>query len=242
MVNHSDLIQLLPKGVNCHFFDSIDSTNDFLLNIANSTNIDVCITNEQTKGRGQKGRKWYGYKGGSILLSIKRSFPLSCNLNGLSLVVGIAIIDLLEQKYKIKNLKLKWPNDIYYTDKKLAGILIENQVYKSNQYTVIGLGLNCNIAYDFNKDIKWIDLTQILKKTPNITELAAEIIKSILNYCQIFENLGFKTFQPKWQRVDYLFNKHITIKNQSGVVRGITNDGGLKLQIKDDVKIFYSKE
>ena len=55
------------------------------------------------------------------------------NLNGLSLIVGMAIIKSIEEECQLSGLKIKWPNDIYYGDKKLAGILMENTHYKSNQ-------------------------------------------------------------------------------------------------------------
>ena len=98
MVHYSSLVNLLPKDLECHFFDSIESTNLFLTNIPFTNKVQLCITREQTQGKGQHGRHWESKRDGSILFSIRRNFPQECNLNGLSLVVGLAIVKVLEQE------------------------------------------------------------------------------------------------------------------------------------------------
>ena len=128
MVHYSSLVDLLPKDLECHFFDSIDSTNLFLANRPFTNRVELCVTREQTQGKGQFERHWESQKDSSILFSIRRNFPQECNLSGLSLVVGLAIVKALEQKCLVEGLKIKWPNDIYFENEKLAGILLESQV------------------------------------------------------------------------------------------------------------------
>ena len=102
----------------------------------------LCVTREQTQGKGQYGRHWESQRDGSILFSIRRNFPQECNLNGLSLVVGLAIVKVLEKECLVEGFKIKWPNDIYFESKKLAGVLLENKMQSGSQSVVIGVGIN----------------------------------------------------------------------------------------------------
>ena len=163
MVHYSSLVELLPKDLECHFFDSIDSTNLFLANRPFTNRVELCVTREQTQGKGQFERHWESQKDSSILFSIRRNFPQECNLSGLSLVVGLAIVKALEQECLVEGLKIKWPNDIYFENEKLAGILLESQVQSSNQSVVIGVGINYSIDHDMMFEIPWTDLAKITK-------------------------------------------------------------------------------
>ena len=77
-------------------------------------------------------------KGWQYFVLHQKEFSQQSNLNGLSLVVGLAIIKALEDELSISGLTIKWPNDIYFDNKKLAGILLENQARSSNLVVVIG--------------------------------------------------------------------------------------------------------
>ena len=114
---YSSIVELLPEDLECHFFDSIDSTNLFLSKVPFSNKVQLCLTREQTQGKGQYGRVWESQRDGSILFSIRRHFPQECNLNGLSLVVGLAIVKVLEKECLVEGFKIKWPNDIYFEGK-----------------------------------------------------------------------------------------------------------------------------
>jgi len=180
VVHYSSLVELLPKDLECHFFDSIESTNLFLANRPFTNKVQLCVTREQTQGKGQHGRDWKSHKDSSILFSIRRNFPQDCNLNGLSLIVGLAIVKVLEKECLVKGFKIKWPNDIYFENKKLAGILLENQMKSGNQSVVIGVGINYSIDQSMKIEIPWIDLAKITQILPDITLLTAEIVNNIL--------------------------------------------------------------
>src|SRR5436190_1973168 len=119
----------ISSDVNLLLLNTIPSTNDYLLDqIKHNPNLltkAVVITEQQTRGRGQNQKIWQSPYGKNIYLSYYWQFNAACDLSGLSLVVALAVTSAL-QKYKIANIKLKWPNDIYYANKKLAGILIES--------------------------------------------------------------------------------------------------------------------
>ena len=228
----------------CHYFDSIDSTNQFLSNRPFSNNTELCVARQQTQGKGQYGRTWQSQKDGSILFSIRRSFSQECNLNGLSLVVGLAIIKALEGELSVSGMTIKWPNDIYYDNKKLAGILLENQTYPSNQLVVIGVGVNYALNEDMVCETPWIDLTELAKKLPSISNLTASIINHTLALTERFELKGFADFQMDWERYDMLKGKQISFEREgasiTAEVLGISSKGALKIIAQNKVEELYS--
>ena len=244
MVHYSSLVDLLPKDLECHFFDSIESTNLFLTNRTFSNKVQLCVTREQTQGKGQYGRHWESQKDSSILFSIRRNFPQECNLNGLSLVVGLAIIKILEQQCLVEGFKIKWPNDIYFENKKLAGVLLESQMQSENQSVVIGVGINYSIDKAMIFQIPWTDLAKITKTLPDIKFLTAEIIKNILLMSDHFSVSGFDDFQSDWKRFDMLKGKKVKCtdlgKSFEGEVLGVSSKGALKIFTKNGVKELYS--
>ena len=98
MDHYSSLKRLIGNDLECHYFDSLESTSSFLNSLPSSNIAQLCVTREQTQGKGQHGREWLSQKDGSILLSIRQTFGIDINLNGLSLVVGLAIIKALSNK------------------------------------------------------------------------------------------------------------------------------------------------
>ena len=241
---YSYLVSLLPKDVVCHYFDSIESTNQFLSNRPFSNNTELCVARQQTHGKGQYGRTWQSQKDGSILFSIRRSFPQECNLNGLSLVVGLAIIKALEAELSISGMTIKWPNDIYYDNKKLAGISLENQTHSSNQLVVIGAGINYALNEDMVCETPWIDLTGVTKTLPDIKNLTTSIINHILILTERFELKSFADFQMDWERYDMLKGKQISFEREgnsiTAEVLGVSSKGALKVFAQNKVEELYS--
>ena len=244
MVHYSSLVNLLPKDLECHFFDSIESTNLFLTNRPFSNKVQLCLAREQTQGKGQYGRNWESQRDGSILFSIRRNFAQECNLNGLSLVVGLAIVKVIEQECLVEGFKIKWPNDIYFESKKLAGVLLENQTQLESQSVVIGVGINYFIDQSMIFEIPWTDLSKITKKLPDIELLTAEIINNILVMSEHFSVFGFDDFRSDWNRYDMLQGKKVKCTDLKdsfeGEVLGVSSKGALKIFTKNGVKELYS--
>ena len=233
----------LNEEIECFVFDSIPSTNSYLSSLAFSAKTQVCIAAQQTQGKGQHNRQWLSGKDGSILLSIRKVFSADINLNGLSLMVGLALIAVLK-KYDIIGAQLKWPNDVYYQDKKLAGILIENAVQKYNQSVVIGIGVNVNV--DIDCQMPWTDLHSINEKNINQLDLTKDLIETVLQFCQFFAGNGFAYFARQWVDVDYLKGKQVYYKDKkrtfSGVCCGVNNEGILLVKTVKAIEWVYSSE
>lgn len=244
MEHFSPLKSLLKDDFECYFFDSIDSTNSFLASTKYSIKPQVCITREQTKGKGQHGRNWVSQKDGSIIFSLRKSFSEGINLNGLSLVAGMAIIKSIEAECQLSGLKIKWPNDIYYGDKKLAGILMENNHYKKNQLVLIGVGINYQLVEKHEIDAPWIDLSRILTKLPNFQKITATIIKNILVFSEDFQLNGLSVILSQWDDYDMLKGVRIRLRDSNlefeGQIDGINDQGALRVLTKDGVKELYS--
>ena len=244
MSHFSSLKRLLEDDFECYFFESIDSTNSYLASTKYSTKPQICITREQTKGKGQHGRNWVSQKDGSIIFSMRKSFNEGMNLNGLSLIAGMAIIKSIEAECQLSGLKIKWPNDIYYGDKKLAGILMENTHYKSNQLVLVGVGINYQLVDTNEIDEPWVDLSRILNKLPNFQQLTAKIINNILFFLEDFQINGLSSLLSEWDHYDMLKGVRIKFRESNielqGQIDGITHQGALKVLTKDGVKELYS--
>ena len=244
MSHFSSLKSLLENNFECYFFESIDSTNSYLANTKYSTKPQICVTREQTQGKGQHGRNWVSQKDGSIIFSMRKSFNEGMNLNGLSLIAGMAIIKSIEAECQLSGLKIKWPNDIYYGDKKLAGILMENTHYKSNQLVLVGVGINYQLVDTNEIDEPWVDLSRILNKLPNFQQLTAKIINNILFFLEDFQINGLSNLLSEWHHYDMLKGVRIKFRESNielqGQIDGITNQGALKVLTKDGVKELYS--
>ncbi len=244
MDHYSSLKRLIEDDIDCHFFDSIESTSSYLTESPYSRRTLLCIAREQTKGKGQHGRDWVSQKDGSILFSLRKCFSVDANLNGLSLVIGMAIIKSIEAECDLGGLKIKWPNDVYYGNKKLAGILIENNIHKGVQYVVIGVGINYQLDHKINIATPWTDLGQIVKKLPSFDKLTASFIKNILTVSKDFEFNGLSNLLSEWDDYDMLKGVKIRSKESKGIfegeVDGISKHGALRVLTLDGVKEVYS--
>ncbi len=246
MVDHSTLENLIDQQVDCVFFDSIESTNDYLLKQPFSEVVQLCIAREQTNGKGQHGRVWCSQKDGSVLFSIRKNFEARCDLSGLSLVVALAIVKSLEETCAIEKLGIKWPNDIYFGDKKLSGILLENQLHYDQQSVVIGVGVNYALGDNLDCETPWTDLTMISGNVANITVLTAAIINTIFVYIERFEKMGFDSFQKEWVSHDILKGRRVKVGRENnpfdGEVIGVNNKGALLISSDNGIEVMYSSE
>ncbi|MEH6304448.1 biotin--[acetyl-CoA-carboxylase] ligase [Olivibacter sp. CPCC 100613] len=160
----------LIVGENIITLQQVSSTNDYLKsNLSNSkpyTEGTVIMAVEQYAGKGQAGNVWKSEPGKNLICSIllNPTFLLPKDQFELNIAVSLAIIDTLEPILG-KNLRIKWPNDIYYLDKKIGGILIENILRGiSWKHAIIGIGLNINQTDFGDYQAKSVSLKQLLNR------------------------------------------------------------------------------
>ena len=222
-----------------------------VLNITGSTNDDVktslsssekkinhlaIFSEEQISGRGRREKKWISPYGKNIYFSFGWKTHLKpSELNGLSLSVAVTISESLKNLVT-EPLKIKWPNDLFISDHKVGGILIETfSLGKGLTGVVIGIGLNILMSQDEGNDInqKWTSLHMHSKKEPNRNQIAGSILNAILNLAIDFKNTGFTPYKKKFDKLNFLKEKLCIITGDNlllnGVVKGINKDGELIL-------------
>ena len=234
-------------------YDQIESTNNYLVKLAqeNPASGIVCLAEYQSSGRGRRGRTWVSPFGSNIYLSVLWRFEKGpAAISGLSLAAGIAVVRALKQ-LSIKGIGLKWPNDIYWQEKKLGGILIDVSGETDGPcVAVIGIGLNIFIPEQqaLGIDQGWTDLTQIMGQTGfSRNELAASLLNELLPVIAHFENEKIQSYLDQWREYDCMSGKSVTLfmgeKKFTGVVMGIDDNGMLLLQRPDGVtQVFASGE
>lgn len=229
----------LNRQLKLHIFAKIKSTNAFLKAITSNQGIDVCCAEQQTQGRGRLNREWHSPKSANIYFSYRFVMPAATNnISALSLVTGLTIIEVLESLNIIDDIKIKWPNDIYWQHKKLSGILIEStQLSNNNISIVIGIGLNVNSSYKEQKDKPWASLFDICGQEFDRNLIIAKLIDKLTFNIMILQQNGFSYFQEQWQAIDYLYAKEITIKHFAreitGICYGVDTSGNLLLISSD---------
>jgi BirA family transcriptional regulator, biotin operon repressor / biotin---[acetyl-CoA-carboxylase] ligase len=224
-------------------FDQIPSTNTYLMERAqeNAPSGSICFAEQQTAGKGRRGRHWISPFGSNIYLSVLWRFQASpLAISGLSLAIGIAVIRALKLHYS-HDFQLKWPNDIYYRGKKLGGILIEVSGESEGPcVAVIGLGLNIYLPESEAVDIsqEWTDLSRITgQQRHNRNALAGALLNQFLLIVATFEENGIVTYLDEWGKYDYLKDKAATLfigqHCYQGIVKGIDDNGLLLLTHPD---------
>jgi BirA family biotin operon repressor/biotin-[acetyl-CoA-carboxylase] ligase len=196
----------------------------------------VLLAELQTAGRGRRGRSWQSPFAKSISLSLGWSFAGGiAALEGLSLVVGLAVLTALEQ-VGLVDAGLKWPNDILVRGRKLAGILLEIRGDAEGPcQVVIGIGLNVaqTEADDQTISQPWISLHQLGIPVSRNT-IAASIINQLVAHLLGFEKTGFAQFQDHWQAChcyqDQTVSLHLLEQVITGICRGVDSSGALLLQ------------
>lgn len=224
--------------------DTVESTNSLLLQKAamemssGSGTVHVVVTELQTGGRGRRGRKWHSGLGDGLTFSLLWRFQQGANLlSGLSLAVGVAIIRVL-QSSGIRGAVLKWPNDVLFHYRKLAGILIELQGdMLGPTVAVIGIGMNLKQSDCIRAHINQgaTDLFSITGEIPDRNELLAALLIELVTVLREFECQGFAPFRDEWVHYHGFENKCVTLhlpngSSQEGVVHGVGMDGSLLLQ------------
>jgi BirA family biotin operon repressor/biotin-[acetyl-CoA-carboxylase] ligase len=240
-------------------FQSIDSTSSYIMKLAQSgelalsgNKVFVCLAEQQTAGKGRRGRSWVSPFGHNLYFTVARQFNTGISeLEGLSLVIALAVTRVLERN-KIEGLGIKWPNDILWQGKKLAGILLEISGDPTGlSQVLIGLGLNvsANPQAMTNVDQAWVDLKTISGKVPDRNKLVAELLAEIIEMIDEFENKGFAAFKNEWGDFDALQGQEVELKTHTnqptgilGKVMGVNNQGALLLHTKNGIETFHGGE
>ena len=225
---------------------AIDSTNDHLARLArDGVAVPMACTAElQLKGRGRRGRTWISPPASNLYFSMLwRTAPpepgtgtTHSQLGGLSLALGIAVAESLHAM-GAAGVGLKWPNDLYWKNHKLGGLLVDVLGDPRKSCDVIaGIGVNVAMPQKVAETIDqpWCNLTEILGETPDRNEFAATIARAWLDAFQLFAQNGLPAFSKRWQRFDLCDGRPVVLQTEhastEGIGRGINADGALLVE------------
>jgi len=247
LIDASRLVQSIDNR--CFYFDEIASTNGFMLSHTTELkNGDVCVAEYQSAGRGRRGRTWVSPYGHHLYFSLFWTFPQGmAQAMGLSLVVACTLVEVLKS-FGVENIGVKWPNDIYLDNKKLAGILIEMSGQADSQcQLIIGVGVNMAMSDEQGKGIDqpWSDLSELVDM-PDKTALVIELQKQLKRDIQLFEREGLAAFKARWQAADLFFGREIRLLMADnfvdGICRGVDEQGAVLLETADGMQAFIGGE
>ena len=194
------------------------------------------MAEEQTRGRGRRGRTWHSPAGANLYCSIGWHFsgPLEA-LSGLSLSVGAMVAEACLGVCGA-DLQLKWPNDLYAGDQKVGGVLIEMLGARDNaQAAVIGIGLNVSMSADDGASIDrpWTDLSTASGRDIDRNELASAVLHQLAEGLAQIDQQGCAPWLNLWRRRDYLRGRAIVVDGSppvAGIAAGVSDTGALVIE------------
>jgi len=232
--------------------NEIDSTSKQLLRLAASGAPSgmACFAESQTAGRGRRGRLWVSPFGANIYFSVLWRFAQGpAALSGLSLAIGVAVLEAV-QALGIEGCGLKWPNDVLWKERKLAGVLLDLSGEATGPTAVVvGIGLNVRMPETAAAGIDqpWVDLYSLRPAEPPArTRIAAQLLGHVLATLDEFDRQGLTAFQERWARWDCLAGREVTLQLSTqritGRALGIDPRGALLLETQGQVRAYASGE
>ncbi len=241
-----------PEIFQIELSDTAPSTNTILMKgaVSGAARGSVYATEWQSAGRGRLGRAWHTGLGKALTFSVLWRFDFGLSaLSGLSLVVGIAMMRALS-KLDVTGVGLKWPNDLLNNQGKIAGILIEAQGdMLGPSLVVIGIGLNWCLPQTIVQRIDQpvSDLAHVKAALPERNHLLATLLQELANIMSEFAQQGFKSLRAEWERYHLYQNRRVIMSLPDGtgvigVVRGVTDEGALRVETTKGMQIFNAGE
>ncbi len=232
----------LREQLQISLLDQVESTNDYLLDDVRSETrcglpYHIAIAEQQTQGRGRRGHQWHSPYGHNIYFSL----AWCCNkdpieMSGLSLAAAVAVIRTLKQ-LGVEGLGVKWPNDIYYHNQKLAGVLIDLVGESYGRTTaIIGIGINTYLSEKAASviDQPWTSLHDILGQFIDRNYIIALLCQHVIAMINQFNQDHLEPFIDEWNQHDCFKGKKVILTNGTqhihGTMQGISKKGELLLE------------
>jgi BirA family biotin operon repressor/biotin-[acetyl-CoA-carboxylase] ligase len=227
--------------------ESVDSTNNYAANLVQQGNCihgTVIMADDQFLGKGQRGSNWLSLQGDNLTfsviiypdkLAVEQQFYITC-------FASMGIIDVLSD-YGIKA-EIKWPNDIYVNNQKIAGILIENYVQGAAiKASIVGIGLNVN---SYPEGVNATCIRAILLNEMKPFDL---LLKTLVHLNHWFESMNqgnFNVLFSKYNDMLFMKNRFVEFEDESGKflgkVIGARDNGLLEISVADEIRLYGIKE
>jgi BirA family transcriptional regulator, biotin operon repressor / biotin---[acetyl-CoA-carboxylase] ligase len=239
---------LLRDRFDLHF--STGSTNTDAMQKAESGEaVYLVMAEHQSQGRGRRGRNWVSPFGHNIYMSLLWSFQGGvAALEGLSLVCALVVVRALRRE-GFQGFQVKWPNDVLFQGRKLAGILLEvNGEVAGHCRLIIGIGVNSVMPLKAASEIDqpYSDLRLASGRTADRNSLAASLANELVIGVRQFEHAGFAAFREEWMRTDCYLGCDVEISagnnRTTGKVAGVDEAGRLLLDTTDGRQVISGGE
>ena len=226
------------------WLETTDSTNKFTKTLVDNNTIKsgtIIVAKEQTNGKGQLNNKWLSEPNQNLTFSIYIEMNIKAIYQFyISKIIALSILKFISKS--TNNATIKWPNDIYVSDKKIAGILIENTIQGENiTKSIIGIGININQT-NFDKLLpNPISLKNITNKTYNLKDTLTEI--NLIIQQQLEQINAFNYIDNLYNASLYKLNEEIKFTDSDnnifyGKIIGTEQDGRIKIKTQNSVKRF----
>lgn len=236
-----------------HRLQTVHSTNSFLRELNGgdaSFDMELATTEFQTAGRGQKGNSWESEKSKNLLFSILlhpvyvQPSKQFCISEAIALAVVKSLKEIVAEESVAKDFSVKWPNDIYWKNKKIAGILIENELFGSTiRDCIVGVGININQQMFLSDAPNPVSLYNILGVNTNVEEVLDAIIKQFVANVSMIENGQTALLHNEY--MDSLFRRNGIYPYRDAdsefmaTIKDVREDGRLILTDSDDKERIY---
>lgn len=227
-----------------HSFNIIyktSSTNKAITQKCLNGQYSILLTEYQSEGQGRREKKWISPLADNIYLSMQFQLTNHQNAHLLPLLTALSICKALK-KTGIDGCQIKWPNDIYLDDKKLAGVLVESRYNAENGSSyVVGIGINVNMQVNNEINQSWTSLRNQQNKMFDRNIIISALLSESLETYNKIAQIDLTKFMYEWRLLDYLHGSEINIVDESGtysaIAHGIANDGALLIKCSNDIAL-----
>jgi BirA family transcriptional regulator, biotin operon repressor / biotin---[acetyl-CoA-carboxylase] ligase len=235
-----DVNAIALPGVDVQVVERCGSTNALLFRKAISRPI-LLAAEQQTAGRGRRGRRWHSAPGAGATFSLAARVrrPLR-EMAALSLVAGVAASRALHG-LGVAEAALKWPNDLVVRGAKLGGILVETRSDGDACHAVIGIGVNCRrdagLEEKIRREVAFVDQWSAVSRNQVIRGIAGALLEALA----LFEARGLDALRGEWEALDAHAGQRLRVRLAdgrvvTGIASGLAENGALRLQTQKGVR------
>ena len=226
--------------------DACPSTNSVLLAGSDQPPA-LLLAEEQTAGRGRRGRRWICGVGAGLTFSLRRRLRRPAReIKGLSLAVGVAVARAL-RGLGAAEAALKWPNDLLVGGAKLGGILVETRIQADAVTAVVGIGVNCRASPGLEARLRRrvAALEDFVRPLPSRNLVVTRIVAEVLRALETFDAEGLAPFRGDWEAMHAHAGQRLRVRLAdgrvlAGVADGLCEDGGLRLRTRSGMRAVTS--
>lgn len=235
-----------PIGSNIIKLNSVSSTNNYAADLLKQTNVPngtIILTERQESGKGQRGNHWESEPGKNLTFSVVLYSEVDVSKSfQLSMMAALSVFRMLESM-DFYQVKMKWPNDIYVGEKKVGGILIENNIQKNKiKHSIIGIGLNVNQRHFQHP--KAASLAQFSGRDWSLEDILSSLCSQMNRYYMQVQKGDSLMDEYQINTLGWRENRVFEIQGElvKGMIQEYTTEGLMVLKTKQGLKKYDLKE